>query len=107
MAIVGKYIELPDAYLSVKESLIHAGIYHDVAVDIEWVHSQTLEAVGGEAALQHVQGIVVPGGFGERGIEGKIKAASYAREQELPYLGLCLGMQVMVVEVGAQGLRRR
>jgi CTP synthase len=98
VAIVGKYIELPDAYLSVKESLIHAGIFHDVAVDIEWVHSQTLEGAGGETALQHVQGVVVPGGFGERGIEGKIKAASYAREQELPYLGLCLGMQVMVVE---------
>ncbi|MGA2284897.1 MAG: CTP synthase [Dehalococcoidia bacterium] len=98
VAIVGKYVELPDAYLSVKESLIHAGIHHDVAVDIEWVHSQTLETAGGESALQHVQGVVVPGGFGERGIEGKIKAASYAREQELPYLGLCLGMQVMVVE---------
>jgi CTP synthase len=97
VAIVGKYIELPDAYLSVKESLIHAATYHDVAVDIEWVHSQTLET-DGETALQHVQGVVVPGGFGERGIEGKIKAASFAREQEMPYLGLCLGMQVMVVE---------
>ena len=99
VAIVGKYVELPDAYLSVRESLIHAGIHHDVAVDVEWVHSQTLDAVGGEAALQHVQGVVVPGGFGERGIEGKIKAASFAREQGLPYLGLCLGMQVMVVEM--------
>ena len=79
--------------------MIHAGIYHDVGVDVEWVHSQTLEAVGGEAALQHVHGIVVPGGFGERGIEGKIKAARFAREQEIPYLGLCLGMQVMVVEM--------
>ncbi len=99
IAIVGKYIELPDSYLSVRESLIHAGIRHDVGVDIEWVHSQTLEAVGGDAALQHVHGIVVPGGFGERGIEGKIKAAHFAREQEMPYLGLCLGMQVMVVEM--------
>jgi CTP synthase len=70
-----------------------------VGIDVEWVHSQALEEAGGEAALQHVQGIVVPGGFGERGIEGKIKAARFAREQGIPYLGLCLGMQVMVVEV--------
>ena len=98
VGIVGKYTELPDAYLSVKESLIHAGIYHDVAVDIEWIHSQSLEEPEGGAALQRVQGIVVPGGFGERGIEGKIKAARFAREQGVPYLGLCLGMQVMVVE---------
>jgi CTP synthase len=98
VAVVGKYVELPDAYLSVKESLIHAGIHHDVAVDIEWVHSQVLEAPGGEAVLQRVHGIIVPGGFGERGIEGKIEAARFAREQGVPYLGLCLGMQVMVVE---------
>ena len=98
VAVVGKYVELPDAYLSVKESLIHAGIHHDVAVDIEWVHSQVLEAPGGEAVLQRVHGIIVPGGFGERGIEGKIEAARFAREQNVPYLGLCLGMQVMVVE---------
>ena len=102
VAIVGKYVELPDAYLSVKESLIHAGIDQDVAVDIEWVHSEALEDPDGEAALQHVQGIIVPGGFGERGIEGKIKAARFAREQGVPYLGLCLGMQVMVVEVARQ-----
>jgi len=98
VAIAGKYVELPDAYLSVKESLIHAGIHHDVGVDIEWVHSQILEEPDGEAILQRVHGIIVPGGFGERGIEGKIRAARYAREQEVPYLGLCLGMQVMVVE---------
>ncbi len=98
VAVVGKYIELPDAYLSVKESLIHAGIHHDVAVDIEWVHSQVLEAADGEAVLQRVHGVIVPGGFGERGIEGKIGAARFAREQGVPYLGLCLGMQVMVVE---------
>ena len=99
IAIVGKYIELPDAYLSVKESLIHAGIFHNVAVDIEWVHSQQLEEPEGEAALANVHGVIVPGGFGERGIEGKINAARYAREQGVPYLGLCLGMQVMVVEI--------
>jgi CTP synthase len=98
VAIAGKYVELPDAYLSVKESLIHAGIHHDVAVDIEWVHSQALEEPEGEAILQRVHGVIVPGGFGERGFEGKIRAARFAREQGVPYLGLCLGMQVMVVE---------
>ncbi len=98
VAIAGKYVELPDAYLSVKESLIHAGIHHDVGVDIEWVHSQILEEPDGEAILQRVHGIIVPGGFGERGFEGKIRAARFAREQGVPYLGLCLGMQVMVVE---------
>ncbi|MGI8552920.1 MAG: CTP synthase [Dehalococcoidia bacterium] len=99
IAVVGKYVELHDAYLSVKESLIHAGIHHNTAVEIRWVQSEQLnsaEAV--ESSLEGVQGIVVPGGFGERGIEGKILAARYARERGVPYLGLCLGMQVMVVE---------
>jgi CTP synthase len=97
VAVVGKYVELHDAYLSVKEALTHAGIYHNVATDIRWVHSELLES--GEASLlEGVHGIVVPGGFGERGIEGKVKAARYARTQGIPYLGLCLGMQVMVVE---------
>src|SRR3990170_4681629 len=99
VALVGKYVELHDAYLSVKESLIHAGIHHNATVDIEWVHSESLEGPDGEAQLEGVQGIVVPGGFGERGIEGKIRAARFAREQGVPYLGLCLGMQVMVVEM--------
>jgi CTP synthase len=99
VAVVGKYVELHDAYLSVKESLIHAGIFHDVGVDIRWVQSESLRSMEDvEAALAGVQGIVVPGGFGERGIEGKVLAARYAREGGVPYLGLCLGMQVMVVE---------
>src|SRR3990170_2144771 len=98
VTVVGKYVELHDAYLSVKESLIHAGIHHNAAVDIEWVHSESLERPGGLAQLERVQGIVVPGGFGERGIEGKILAARFARERGVPYLGLCLGMQMMVVE---------
>src|SRR3990170_7042077 len=98
VAVVGKYVELHDAYLSVKESLIHAGIHHNATVDIEWVHSESLERPGGEAQLEAVQGIIVPGGFGERGIEGKMRAARFARERGVPYLGLCLGMQVMVVE---------
>jgi len=99
VAMVGKYVELHDAYLSVKESLIHAGIFHDVGVDIRWVQSESLHTMEDvEAALDGAQGIVVPGGFGERGIEGKVLAARYARERNVPYLGLCLGMQVMVVE---------
>ncbi|MDP2949877.1 MAG: CTP synthase, partial [Chloroflexota bacterium] len=98
VAVVGKYAELPDAYLSVKESLIHAAVHHDLAVDIRWVRSGDLEEPGGEAALAGVDGIVVPGGFGERAIEGMVRAARYARQQGLPYLGLCLGMQIMVVE---------
>ena len=98
VAMVGKYVELHDAYMSVKESLIHAGIYHDVGVDVEWVHSEALEKHGAERLLAGAQGIVVPGGFGERGIEGKIEAARFARTRRVPYLGLCLGLQVMVVE---------
>jgi CTP synthase len=98
IAVVGKYVELQDAYLSVKESLIHAGIYHGVAPDIRWIHSESLESADVAAVLDGVDGIVVPGGFGERGVEGKILAAQYAREHLVPYLGLCLGMQVMVIE---------
>jgi CTP synthase len=98
VAVVGKYVELHDAYMSVKESLIHAGIHHNVAVDIEWVHSEALERDNPGSLLAAVQGIIVPGGFGERGIEGKIRAAHFARTRRVPYLGLCLGLQVMVVE---------
>jgi CTP synthase len=98
VAVVGKYVELHDAYMSVKESLIHAGIHHGVAVDIEWVHSEALERDNAESLLAAAQGIIVPGGFGERGIEGKIRAAHFARTRGVPYLGLCLGLQVMVVE---------
>ncbi len=99
IAVVGKYVDLHDAYLSVKESLIHAGIYHDTGVDIRWIQSERLSSmVDVEQALAGAQGIIVPGGFGERGVEGKVLAARYARERLVPYLGLCLGMQVMVVE---------
>jgi CTP synthase len=97
IAIVGKYVELPDAYLSVKEALIHAGVAHGVGVRLRWVHSQALEE-GRYDLLEGIDGIVVPGGFGERGVEGKVAAAHYARERGIPYLGLCLGMQVMVIE---------
>jgi len=98
VAVVGKYVELRDAYLSVKESLIHAGAFFDQEVDIVWIHSEEVNDSNVGSMLRGVDAVVVPGGFGERGIEGKIQTARYARENNLPYLGLCLGMQVMVVE---------
>ncbi len=98
IAVVGKYVELHDAYMSVKESLAHAGIANDVEVDIRWVHAEVLETQAAEGILNGVQGVIVPGGFGERGWEGKVAAAKWARENQVPYLGLCLGMQVMVTE---------
>ena len=98
IALVGKYVELEDAYYSVREALCHAGLYHNRNINLQWVHSEELEKDGGEALLRQAQGIIVPGGFGIRGIEGMIKAATYARENEIPYLGLCLGMHVMVIE---------
>jgi CTP synthase len=98
IAVVGKYVELHDAYLSIKEALIHAGIAHQVAVDIRWVHSERLEQEPVGSLLDGVDGILVCPGFGERGIEGKLEAARYARENKIPYLGVCLGMQIMVIE---------
>jgi CTP synthase len=97
VALVGKYVELVDAYMSVREALYHAGAHHDAGVEIRWVESELLEA-DGDQLLRDVDGIVVPGGFGYRGIEGKIQAAQYAREHGTPYLGLCLGLQMMVIE---------
>ncbi|HEX7555242.1 MAG TPA: CTP synthase, partial [Leptolinea sp.] len=98
IALVGKYVELHDAYLSVREAIKHAGLHLGVDIDLQWVHSAELEKGKGWEVLQSVDGIVVPGGFGSRGIEGKIKTAELARTNNIPYLGLCLGMQVMVVE---------
>ena len=98
IALVGKYVELKDAYYSVREALHHAALYHDRELNLLWVHSEDLDRDGSEALLRSTQGIIVPGGFGVRGIEGMIKAASYARNNEIPYLGLCLGMHVMVIE---------
>jgi len=98
VGLVGKYVELRDAYLSVREALHHAGLPHNVAVEIEWVDSEVLERQG-PGHLAGLDGIVVPGGFGYRGIEGKIVAARYARQNRIPYLGLCLGLQVMVIEL--------
>jgi len=99
IGLVGKYVELPDAYLSVSESLRHAGIYHHMAVNIKMVSSVELENGKTPAELLHdVDCILVPGGFGDRGIEGKIAAIRYARENKIPFLGICLGMQLAVVE---------
>ncbi len=98
IALVGKYVELKDAYYSVREALHHAALYHNRDINVIWVPSEALEKEGGEHLLRSAQGIIVPGGFGVRGIEGMIKAATYARRNKIPYLGLCLGMQVMVIE---------
>ena len=99
IALVGKYVALQDAYMSVREALFHAGIALDHTVDIDWIDSEDLERDRGLERLQAADGIVVPGGFGYRGIEGKIIAARHARENHIPYLGLCLGMQVMCIEL--------
>ncbi len=98
VAIVGKYTELHDAYISVKEALAHAALFHDRKLEIAWVNSGDLEKGKGWDALNDVSGVVVPGGFDYRGVEGKILAAEYARTHRVPYLGLCLGMQVMSIE---------
>jgi len=103
IAIVGKYIALPDAYLSVIESLRHAGIHHGLGIDIHWVSSEKLDA-GDTSTLMGVAGIVVPGGFGYRGIEGKVIASRYARHNRIPYLGLCLGMQCAVIDFAREKL---
>ena len=99
IAVVGKYVELEDAYYSVRESLHHAGLHHNRKIEITWIQSENLEKGDEvETKLRGAQGIVVPGGFGIRGVEGMIKAARYARENEIPYLGLSLGMQVLIIE---------
>lgn len=98
VAVVGKYIELKDAYLSVAEALCHAGIAHEAKVEISWIDAEDLELGDADHYFEGVQGIIVPGGFGNRGIAGKIKAISYAREKGIPFLGICLGMHCAVIE---------
>ena len=99
IAIVGKYVELRDSYISVKEALLHAGLYFDRDIDVIWINSEQVEEEGAEELLESAAGIVVPGGFGPRGVEGMIETVKYARNHDVPYLGLCLGLQVMVVEI--------
>jgi CTP synthase len=98
LAVVGKYIELKDSYKSLVEALVHGGIAHHARVEIVWVDAEHIERDGAAAHFADVDGILVPGGFGDRGIEGKIQAVRYAREQRVPYFGICLGMQCAVIE---------
>ncbi len=98
IGLVGKYVELHDAYLSVAEALRHAGYYHDAKVKIKWIDSENITEENSNEILSSLDGIIVPGGFGSRGIEGMILAAKYARENRVPYFGICLGMQIAVIE---------
>ena len=98
VGLIGKYVNLPDAYLSVVEALRHGGFVQGVKVEIDWIQAEEVEGLLGAGRLADLDGIVIPGGFGERGVEGKIAAATYAREAAVPCLGLCLGLQVMVIE---------
>ncbi len=107
IGLVGKYVELPDAYLSVVEALTHGGIHHGVKVKVKWIASETVTPENVAGKLAGCQGIVVPGGFGSRGLEGKMNAIQYARENGLPFLGLCLGMQMAVIEFARHVLEMR
>jgi CTP synthase len=98
VGIIGKYVSLPDAYLSVVEALKHGGFHHGAQIDVDWIQAEEVEGLLAEGRLRDLDGIVIPGGFGERGSEGKIMAAGYAREHGIPCLGLCLGLQMMTIE---------
>ncbi|MFL6206982.1 MAG: CTP synthase, partial [Acidimicrobiales bacterium] len=98
IGLIGKYVNLADAYLSVVESLRHGGYFHGADVQIDWIQAEDVEGLLADGRLRDLDGMVIPGGFGERGLEGKIAAAGYARENNIPCLGLCLGLQMMVVE---------
>ena len=107
ISVVGKYVDLHDAYISVKEALIHAGIKYSRNIEIKWVDSENIEEDGPEKYLNDSAGVVVPGGFGYRGVEGMISAVEYCRINDVPYLGLCLGMQVMVIEAARSLLDKK
>jgi CTP synthase len=98
IAVVGKYVQLKDAYKSLSEALVHGGIANNVRVNLDWIDSEIFEREDAVKHLEHVHGILVPGGFGERGAEGKIRAAQFARERKVPYFGICFGMQMAVIE---------
>ena len=98
IAVVGKYVQLKDAYKSLSESLMHGGIANNVRVNLDWIDSEIFEREDAVLHLEHVHGILVPGGFGERGSQGKIEAARFAREKDVPYFGICFGMQMAVIE---------
>ncbi len=105
IALVGKYVELHDSYLSVNEALKHGGLFHGVRVNIDWVDSETITDDNVGDILGKADGILVPGGFGTRGVEGKILAAKYARENKVPYLGICLGLQIAIIEFARNVLK--
>jgi CTP synthase len=98
IGLIGKYINLPDAYLSVVEALRHGGYAHGARIELDWIQAEAVEGLLADGRLRDLDGIVIPGGFGERGVEGKIAAATYSREHEIPCLGLCLGLHVMVID---------
>src|SRR6202040_285236 len=98
IGLIGKYIDLPDAYLSVVESLRHGGFHASAKVEIDWIQAAEVEGLLTAGRLRDLDGIVIPGGFGERGLEGKIAAAGFARDEGIPCLGLCLGLQMMVID---------
>ncbi|MBI3006667.1 MAG: CTP synthase [Ignavibacteriales bacterium] len=98
IAVCGKYTDLQDAYKSISESFVHAGAENDVAVELKWIKAEDVEHHGAEAYLRDVTGLLVPGGFGERGVEGKIRAIQYVREKKIPFFGICLGLQCAVIE---------
>jgi CTP synthase len=98
IGLIGKYINLPDAYLSVVEALRHGGYHHGVKIELDWIQAEEVEGLMADGRLRDLDGVVIPGGFGERGVEGKVAAAGYAREHHVPCLGLCLGLQAMVIE---------
>ena len=104
IGVIGKYVSLPDAYLSVVEALKHGGFHHGAAAQVEWIQAEEVEGLLAAGRLRDLDGIVIPGGFGERGVEGKLAAASYARTEGVPCLGLCLGMQVMAIEFARNAL---
>jgi len=105
IGLIGKYISLPDAYLSVVESLKHAGFHHGAKVEIDWIQAEDVEGLLAAGRLRELDGMVIPGGFGERGFEGKIAAAGYARENLVPCLGICLGLQAMTIDFARNVLR--
>jgi CTP synthase len=98
IGVVGKYVHLKDSYKSLHEALVHGGLANDVKVDLEYIDSEEIEREGAEKFLQNVDAVLVPGGFGDRGTEGKIQAIGYARTNKIPFFGICLGMQLAVVE---------
>jgi len=108
IGVVGKYVELEDAYKSLREALVHGGLVHNLRTKIDWIEAESLEKGGEPSRLRQFDGILVPGGFGKRGIPGMVRAIQFAREQKIPYFGICLGMQCAVIEFAQNvcGLRQ-